>query len=150
MIAALSQGCEIHPIFRGPRRTAPPCSSMKGDVKRKSFSSEPDQAQLVWHPAFTIGKRGLSRSAVAVLMLFCIVLLTGGVLSPMLEVEVRITHLNATLLGTPIEFREQSLYFRSKNVLEVFQTLIEMGRPEMSIVAVLVLLFSVVFPVLKM
>jgi hypothetical protein len=98
----------------------------------------------------TIGKQGLSRSAVAVLMLFCIVLLAGGVLSPMLEVEVRITRLNATLLGTPIEFREQSLYFRSKNVLEVFQTLIEMGRPEMSIVAVLVLLFSVVFPVLKM
>jgi hypothetical protein len=98
----------------------------------------------------TIGKRGLSRPAVAVLMLFCIVLLAGGVLSPMLEVEVRITRLNATLLGTPIEFREQSLYFRSKNVLEVFQTLIEMGRPEMSIVAVLVLLFSVVLPVLKM
>jgi hypothetical protein len=98
----------------------------------------------------TIGKRGLSRPAVAVLMLFCIVLLAGGVLSPMIEVEVRITRLTATLLGTPIEFREQSLYFRSKNVLEVFQTLIEMGRPEMSIVAVLVLLFSVVFPVLKM
>jgi hypothetical protein len=98
----------------------------------------------------TLGRRGLSRSAVAVLMLFSIVLLAGGVLSPMLEVEVRITRLNATLLGTPIEFREQSLYFRSKNVLEVFQTLIEMGRPEMSIVAVLVLLFSVVFPVLKM
>lgn len=97
-----------------------------------------------------VGKRGLSRSAVALLMLFSIVLLVGGVLSPMLEVEVRITSLNATLLGTPIHFGEQSLYFRSKNVLEVFQTLIEMGRPEMSIVAVLVLLFSVVFPVLKM
>jgi hypothetical protein len=98
----------------------------------------------------TAGRPVLSRSAVAVLMLFCIVLLAGGVLSPMLEVEVRITRLNATLLGTPIEFGAQSLYFRSKNVLEVFQTLIEMGRPEMSIVAVLVLLFSVVFPVLKM
>jgi len=97
-----------------------------------------------------VGKRGLSRSAVAVLMLFSIVLLVGGVLSPMLEVEVRITSLNATLLGTQIHFGEQSLYFRSKNVLEVFQTLIEMGRPEMSIVAVLVLMFSVVFPVLKM
>ena len=98
----------------------------------------------------TAGRPVLSRPAVAVLMLFSIALLAGGVLSPMLEVEVRITHLNATLLGTPIEFREQSLYFRSKNVLEVFQTLIEMGRPEMSVVAVLVLLFSVVFPVLKM
>jgi hypothetical protein len=98
----------------------------------------------------TAGRAVLSRSTVAVLMLFSIALLAGGVLSPMIEVEARITRLDVTLLGSPIEFREQSLYFRSKNVLEVFQTLIEMGRPEMSVVAVLVLLFSVVFPVLKM
>ena len=47
----------------------------------------------------------------------------------MLEVEVRITQLDATLLGTPIEFRDQSLYYRSKTVLEVCQDLIQMGRP---------------------
>jgi hypothetical protein len=105
---------------------------------------------LVGFVLLTVGRPVLSRSAVAVLMFFSIALLVGGVLSPMLEVEARITRLDVTLLGTPIEFREQSLYFRSKNVLEVFQTLIEMGRPEMSVVAVLVLLFSVVFPVLKM
>jgi hypothetical protein len=92
----------------------------------------------------------LTRGAVAVLMLFCIAMLAGGVLSPMLEVEVRITKLDATLLGTPIEFRDQSLYYRSKTVLEVCQTLIEMGKPEMTLVGVLVILFSVVFPVLKM
>jgi Paraquat-inducible protein A len=98
----------------------------------------------------TAGRPMLSRAAVVVLMLFCITMLVGGVLSPMLEVEVRITRLDATLLGSPLEFREQSLYYRSKTVLEVFQTLIEMHRPAMSLVAVLVLLFSVVFPALKM
>jgi uncharacterized paraquat-inducible protein A len=92
----------------------------------------------------------LSRAAVVVLMLFCIVMLVGGVLSPMMEVEVRITRLDATLLGSPIEFREQSLYYRSKTVLEVSRSLIEMHRPAMSLVAVLVVLFSVVFPTLKM
>ena len=92
----------------------------------------------------------LSRSAVVVLMLFCIMMLVGGVLSPMIEVEVRITRLDATLLGSPLEFREQSLYYRSKTVLEVSKILIEMHRPAMSLVAVLVILFSVVFPVLKM
>jgi hypothetical protein len=84
-----------------------------------------------------------------VLMLFCIAMLMGGVLSPMIEVEVRITRLDATLLGSPLEFREQSLYYRSKTVLELFQTLIELHRPAMSLVAILVLLFSVVFPALK-
>jgi hypothetical protein len=96
------------------------------------------------------GKPTLSRGAVVVLMLFCIAMLAGGVLSPMLEVEVRLTKLDATLLGTPIEFRDQSLYYRSKTVLEVCQTLIHMGRPEMMLVGVLVILFSVVFPLLKM
>ena len=55
-----------------------------------------------------------------------------------------------TLLGSPLEFREQSLYYRSKTVLEVSRSLIEMHRPAMSLVAVLVILFSVVFPALKM
>jgi hypothetical protein len=96
------------------------------------------------------GQRTLSRIAVVVLMLFCISMLVGGVLSPMLEVEVRVTKIDATLLGTPIEFRDQSLYYRSKTVLEVFQTLIQMGRPEMTLVAVLLILFSVVFPAFKM
>jgi hypothetical protein len=86
------------------------------------------------------GKRTLSRGAVVVLMSFCISMLAGGVLSPMLEVEVRVTKLDATLLGTPIEFQDQSLYYRSKTVLEVSQTLIQMGRPEMTLVAVLVIL----------
>ena len=97
-----------------------------------------------------IGTPTLSRAAVVVLMSFCIAMGVGGVLSPMLEVEVRVTKIDATLLGTPIEFREQSLYYRSKTVLEVCQTLIEMGQPEMTVVGVLVILFSVVFPVLKM
>lgn len=97
-----------------------------------------------------VGHSALSRAAVVVLMLFCIVMLVGGVLSPMLEVEVRITRLDATLLGSPIEFQEQSLYYRSKTVLEVSRSLIEMHKPAMSLVAVLVILFSVVFPTLKM
>jgi hypothetical protein len=98
----------------------------------------------------TVRQPVLSRVSVVVLMLFCITMLVAGVLSPMLEVEVRITRLDATLLGSPIEFQEQSLYYRSKTVLEVSKSLIEMHRPAMSAVAVLVILFSVVFPTLKL
>jgi hypothetical protein len=97
-----------------------------------------------------IGAKTLSRSAVVVLMLFCISMLVSGVLSPMLEVEVRVTKIDATLLGTPIEFNDQSLYYRSKTVFEVFHTLIHMAQPEMKVVGVLVIMFSVVFPTLKM
>jgi hypothetical protein len=83
------------------------------------------------------------------LLLFCSVLLAGGILSPMIEVEAKMSPLSVTFFGQPVSFPEQMLYFRSKTVLEVFQTLISMGQPEMWIVGVLVLMFSVVFPAIK-
>jgi hypothetical protein len=91
-----------------------------------------------------------SRSvAIVVQLLFCIVLLVGGVFTPMIEVEAKISKISLTFFGQPIAFAEQVLYYQSKSVLEVFKTLITMGQPEMVLVAVLVLLFSVVFPVIK-
>jgi len=95
------------------------------------------------------GRRVLRWFDVLVLLLFCVVLLAGGVLSPMIEVEAKMSSLTLTFFGQPVSFPEQVLYFRSKTVVEVFQTLITMGRPEMWIVGVLVLMFSVVFPMLK-
>jgi hypothetical protein len=86
---------------------------------------------------------------VLVLLLFCVVLLAGGIMSPMIEVEARISQLTLTFLGQPISFPEQVLYYQSKSVLEVFRTLIDIGEPEMWVVGTLVLMFSVVFPTLK-
>jgi hypothetical protein len=97
-----------------------------------------------------IARPVLRRSSVVLLSLFCVVLLAGGVLTPMLEVEAKITRASLTFLGEPIAFQDQSLYFQSKSVIEVFRTLITMGRPEMWLVGVLVLMFSVVFPILKL
>jgi hypothetical protein len=91
----------------------------------------------------------LRRSSVLVLLLFCTVLLVGGVLTPMVEVEAKISRLDMTFLGEPIAFTDQILYFQSKSVFEVFQTLITQGRPDMWFVGVLVLMFSVIFPTLK-
>lgn len=96
-----------------------------------------------------IGRPMLGRGAVVVLLLFCVVLLCGGILTPMLEVEAKISSLGLTLLGEPIAFGEQVLYFQSKSVLEVFHVLVTMGRPDMWIVGVLVLTFSVIFPTIK-
>jgi hypothetical protein len=91
----------------------------------------------------------LSRSSAILLLHFCITLLLGGVLTPMLEVEARLTNVGLTLLSEKVQFPDQSLYFQSKSVLEVFDALIHRGRPDMWVVGVLVLTFSIVFPVLK-
>jgi Paraquat-inducible protein A len=95
------------------------------------------------------GRPILRRSGTVILLLFCVVLLAGGVLTPMVEVEAKLSRLGMTFLGEPVAFSDQVLYFQSKSVLEVFQTLIHIGRPDMWFVGVLVLTFSVIFPVLK-
>jgi hypothetical protein len=94
-------------------------------------------------------RKRLGRAAVALAILLSATLLAGGVLSPMLEVEARISRVDLTFFGQPVSFGEQVLYYQSKTVLEVFHTLIDVGQPEMWVVAVLLLTFSVIFPALK-
>jgi hypothetical protein len=95
------------------------------------------------------GRPVLRRSGTVVLLLFCVVLLVGGVLTPMIEVEAKISRLSMTFLGEPVAFADQVVYFQSKSVLEVFHALIARGRPDTWFVGVLVLMFSIVFPTLK-
>jgi hypothetical protein len=96
------------------------------------------------------GQRVFRPSTMVVLLLFCVVLLAGGLLTPMIEVEAKITEMKITFLGEPITFSEQVVYFQSKSVFEVFRALIDTSRPDMWAVGVLVLIFSVIFPVLKL
>jgi hypothetical protein len=98
-----------------------------------------------------LSRRGkLRRSTTVVLLLFCMTLLVGGVVTPMIEVEAKISQLKMTFLGSPIEFSDQVLYFQSKSVLEVFRALIDADRPDMYAVGILVLMFSIVFPTCKL
>jgi len=95
-------------------------------------------------------RKRLNRTGIALAILLCLTLLAGGVFSPMLEVEARISRIDMTFFGQPLTFGDQVLYYQSKTVLEVFRTLIDIGQPEMYVVAVLLLTFSVIFPALKM
>lgn len=92
----------------------------------------------------------LTRLRTVVLLLFCLTLLLGGILTPMIEVEARLTNVGMTLLGEKITFPDQTLYFQSKSVLEVFDALIKRREVDMFVVGVLVLMFSVIFPALKL
>lgn len=134
---------------------APACRTILADrIKRadadvtKSYLSALGLAALGF--ALVIVRRRVLRwFEVLVLLLFCVTLLAGGIFSPMLEVEAKISRIDLTFFGQPVSFGEQVLYYQSKTVLEVFRTLIDVGKPEMWVVAVLLLTFSVVFPTLK-
>jgi len=98
-----------------------------------------------------LARRGpVGRWGFAVLLGFCLMLLGGGLMTPMLEVEAKISQLKMTLLGQPVVFSDQVLYYQSKSVFEVCRALIDTHRAEMWVVGVLVLMFSVVFPGLKL
>jgi len=121
----------------------------EADAKLQSYWLAVLASSAVAFVLLLTGSPLLRRSSATLLLLFCVVLLVGGVITPMIEVEAKISQLRMTFLGAPISFGDQVLYFQSKSVLEVFRTLIAQQRPDMWIVGVLVLMFSIVFPVLK-
>ena len=91
----------------------------------------------------------ISEGQMLLLTLGTLVLLAGGVLTPMIGIDARITELRLQLLGEPVLFQDQVLYFQSKSVTDVVRVLAETGEADMILVAFLVALFSVVFPLAK-
>ena len=86
----------------------------------------------------------------ALLALCCTVLMLCGVLTPMIEIEARISELRFVLLGQPVVFTDQVLYFQSKSVLDVVEVLAATGQLEMILVGALITIFSVIFPLAKL
>lgn len=82
-------------------------------------------------------------------LLFALVLLVVGVTSPIIEVDARIQSMEFALLGDKIAFTNQVLFFQSKSILGIIGTLIEQPKPDAVLVGVLLLIFVVVFPLLR-
>ena len=78
------------------------------------------------------------------------IVLLVGLTTTMIEVDARIKSLNFYLLGTHITFNNQVLFFQSKSIVEVVRILIRTGRVDSIIVGVLLLCFSVLFPLGKL
>jgi uncharacterized paraquat-inducible protein A len=72
------------------------------------------------------------------------------VLTPMLEIEAQISHLQFMLMGYPVEFFNEVVYFQSKSILDVVSILTATREVDMVLVGILLMTFSVVFPLLKL
>ena len=94
-------------------------------------------------------RKPLSPSSFILLVLSLVLLLTAGVTTPMIDIEAKISHLRFVLIGHPIHFDNQVLYFQSKSILDVFRIMITHKDILMKFVGVLVITFSVFFPLLK-
>lgn len=83
-------------------------------------------------------------------LMFAFILLFIGLTASMIEVDARIKALDFVLLGEHVIFENQVLFFQSKSILDVVSVLI--GQPAMDavLVGVLILIFSILFPIMKL
>lgn len=79
-----------------------------------------------------------------------IVLLIHGVLLPMMQIDARLSPFSIDVMGGTIPFEEQSIYFQSKSILQVIDTMLSYGGLDMKIVAYMILAFSVLIPLIKL
>lgn len=83
-------------------------------------------------------------------LLFALILLVVGSTASIIEVDARIKTLNFMLMGEKITFENQVLFFQSKSIFNIVEVLVKQPKPDAVLVGVLILVFVIVFPVLKL
>lgn len=84
-----------------------------------------------------------------ILVLAAIVLLVGGLSTPMIDIDARVLELAFSIMGEEIAFKDQVLFFQSKSILDVVRILLEYGGVQTILVGLLILAFSILFPLSK-
>lgn len=79
-----------------------------------------------------------------------LVLLVVGVTTSMIELDARLKEMDFQLVGSTVSFPDEVLFFQSKSILSVVRILIETGKIDMLIVGILILCFSIFFPLAKL
>jgi hypothetical protein len=87
---------------------------------------------------------------VLILIMSCLILLISGVISPMIEIGAKISELNLKLFGEDISFNNQVMYYQSKSLFDVVSILVVTGRFKLILVGMLLFIFSITFPLLKL
>lgn len=99
---------------------------------------------------FGFSKQALAPSRYVHLVLSLSILLIAGVTTPMIDMEATISEMSFVLLGHSIQFQNQVLYFQSKSILDVFWIMVTHKDFLMNFVGVLLITFSIIFPLLKL
>jgi Paraquat-inducible protein A len=83
-------------------------------------------------------------------VLLTFIVLFVGLTTPMIEIDARIKEMSFLLIGERISFHDQVIFFQSKSIVDVVRILIETGKYDSALVGILILIFSIVFPVGKL
>jgi hypothetical protein len=83
-------------------------------------------------------------------LMFALVMLITGSFLPVIEVDARIQSLELELLNGKVEFKNQVLFYQSKSILGIVETLIAQPKPDAIVVGLLILLFILILPLLRL
>ncbi len=83
------------------------------------------------------------------MLVMLLALLLSGVTTPMIDLEAKISKMSLVLLDHHLVFENQVLYFQSKSIMDVFEIMIHHKDLEMKAVGILMVMFSIAFPLLK-
>lgn len=83
-------------------------------------------------------------------LLFAFVLLASSITTTIIEVDARIQTLNFKLLDENIAFSNQVLFFQSKSIMGIIDTLIKQPKPDSIMVGALMMIFVIILPALRL
>ncbi|MDP9080473.1 MAG: paraquat-inducible protein A [Bacteroidota bacterium] len=83
-------------------------------------------------------------------LLFALVMLAVGITTTIIEVDARLQTLSFELMGQKVAFENQELFFQSKSILSIVSTLIAQSKPDAVVVGILIMLFIIILPVVRM
>ncbi len=83
-------------------------------------------------------------------ILLALILLLVGLTTAMIEIDARIKAIDFKLIGETISFRDQVIFFQSKSIVDVVRILVATGKFDSILVGILILCFSIFFPVAKL
>ncbi len=83
-------------------------------------------------------------------VLLALAVLFVGLTAPMIEIDARIREMSFLLIGEKITFNDQVIFFQSKSIVDVVRILIATGKYDSAFVGILILIFSIIFPIGKL
>ena len=99
---------------------------------------------------FLRNKRELQNTLFIMSLFFAFILLAVGMTSSIIDVDARIQTLDFMMMGKKVTFENQVLFFQSKSIMGIVHTLIEQPKPDAILVGILIMLFVIILPLLRM
>ena len=83
-------------------------------------------------------------------IVLALIVLVAGLTAPMIEIDARIKEMSFFLLGEKLMFNDQIIFFQSKSIVDVVHVLMTNGHWDSMVVGMLILIFSILFPLAKL